>query len=737
MYLKIYFPQETITTSIITSDFVYTQVYYNDLQPAENSARFTILFNQNIANKLKQNINNNVKVEIKNADETNYFSGYLKKNVSFSKASRNGNISLEVVSPSCLLNEQFKEEYWATEISLNNAVEYILEYCGISDYNLSNLPSVVLPVFHAEKDADIQSELRELLFEYGVVYDFNNDGVFICNPLFNQPPETITQVFADGKRGNILGLVSQSVQERKFDGVSAEYRRLINKSNQLIFSDTSDHVVTSGGNLYDNESGTYTEYDSTVGKPFYIQSIDSWKVGTGSEVITNRNPETSKLKGTFENYGSRGLLIVKNKLLVDQTINLVEIKGSGYFYPEEAEKAVTQDGKKLDEIILDYVFTKERALALAESLSNYYKYSNFKLTLHSYDEYTYGSFVSVSIGGMGTIKGRIVQKKRTLQSNLIEYTIDAIDEFEEATIDIETTASSNSTGAITQEVVKQIEPQIEGIVAPVVSQSIVTLSPRYRGKVETLPDVDIPPYNLGDWVFLSVAEMDGEEVLREIGLYKKSKDSVTGLYHWELIPYNSDGSTDTYYNAATSDLLVYYTSEDDNVGAYARAYINHLFVNKLVIGEGGSIQSSNYSEENGTGFLIDSNGDIKANRGYFRGQVATDENLGYFVPSSDGRYIKTITIRNTNSEKKMYNYKVYIYAPNNIQSNNERSLLLADLIVNFSTQGQERKSAIISGIIYDNNASITTTYTADKYCTITFNGRAGDSLYLSKILLKG
>lgn len=719
MYLKLNFPQETITTAIIISDFSFTEVYYNDLSPAENSIRLTIQFNTNIANLLKININNNIKAEIINTDESNYFVGYIKKNVSFSKATINGNISIEIVSPSALLAQQLESEEWKTQITLTNAISYLLEKCGIVDYNLSNLPSVVLPVFHYEQEEQIKQIITELLFEYGFCFDFDNDGIFICNPLFNQPPEEIENIFIDGSNGNIIGNVAQILQERRFDGVSAEFRKLVQKNNQLIFKDESDHVVAANGYLYDNESGTFTNYDCTVGEPFYIQSINNWKVGNPSYSISMASPENAQFKGTFENKGIKGLLTVKNKLITDQTINNVEVYGSGYFFPEEAEKAISADGKNTEEITLDYIFDSSHAAELASNLRNYYKYSFMKVTLKSYSDFNYGSFVLVSVGGMGTIKGRIIQKKKTLESLLIEYTIEAIAEFEPAEIKRETSASSNNGAAIKEEITEEITPIIEDIVAPVVVSKI----PRYRGTVETLPD-NRDLYNLGDWVFLKTATET-----EEIGLYKNEE---TG---WSLILYTADGSNDSYFASAAKDCLSYANTSEE-IGSYALAYISKLFTNKIVVT--GSIESDNFSEDNNTGFLLDAEtGNIIANNGIFRGQVATDENLGYFVPNTGGKYIKTITIRNTNSEKKMYNYKFYIYAPNNIQSNNERSLLLADLIVNFSTQGQDRKSAIISGIIYDNNTIITTTYTADKYCTITFYGRAGDSLYLTKILLKG
>jgi hypothetical protein len=100
------FPDDTTySTDFLVDSYQKTEIYHNNLKGADNSLRLTVPFNENFSDKLKQNVNKDIKAKIINDDNSVDFSGYLRKNFSFEKKKRPQPIALEIVSPSFLLKK--------------------------------------------------------------------------------------------------------------------------------------------------------------------------------------------------------------------------------------------------------------------------------------------------------------------------------------------------------------------------------------------------------------------------------------------------------------------------------------------------------------------------------------------------------------------------------------------------------------------------------------------------------
>ena len=631
MFLKLHFENTTFISDIVRKSFNYTQNYHNNLQPADNFVRCVVPYNEDLSDLLKLQINNAIKCEFVNEDNSVFFTGYLKKNVTFSKITYNKSIEIEVTSGTYLFDKTIRNNYAAKDVLIADAVSTILDMAGVDNYDLSNLPEKTIKVFTLSAGETIKEALKNLLFEYGFIYDFDETNQFVVHPLFNLPEHIahITQEFTDGQSGNVFGTLKEIASEKNYDGVSATYENLEYAEAQLIFNDADTHEIQPNGYLYDNESGCYTEYDSSKGAVRYIDTITTWKVKGSDGEISPISPSAHGLSGTFQNLRNEGLLTVKNTGSSVNTVSSVQVYGSGYF-ATSLEQENTVEGDKPNEITLKYISNKADAKELVENLTNYYRYASFKVELYSKTIFDYGSFVLVSAEGMGTIAGRVTQKVINLESKMIKYTIEAIDLF--STIELESVSNRNTNNNPTIEQVETIvqdvaEPIVREVVGPIVddkvSSSIVKVYPRYIGAIATMPDHSL--VNKGDWFLYTVPDDNGN-----VHLYINNYDEDTDTYSWDIVEYSV--ATDYMFTAASKDILNY-TADTGEVGQFASLFVSHLFSQKITIANGGYIESENYSEETISGFRISSNGEIIANKGWFRGVLG---NMEFLCNMDDG-----------------------------------------------------------------------------------------------------
>jgi hypothetical protein len=127
MEAKIYIPNEAVyTTDFYIDSFDYTEVYYSALEPADNSARITIPFNEELSDKLKISGDKDIKIEIKKDDGANLITGFLRKSYSFEKTQRHQGIALEVVSPSYLLKINLTTGFYLTNNTVSQIVNRLL-----------------------------------------------------------------------------------------------------------------------------------------------------------------------------------------------------------------------------------------------------------------------------------------------------------------------------------------------------------------------------------------------------------------------------------------------------------------------------------------------------------------------------------------------------------------------------------------------------------------------------------
>ena len=117
--------EKTLETDFVTTDFSREEVYYNNLKQADNNATVTIPYDGEVQNFINAYADENIKAQITDGS-IHVFTGYVRKNFSFSKKQSNQPMKLELVSPSFLLDTTVDTDFTLTGTSLGIAVSSLL-----------------------------------------------------------------------------------------------------------------------------------------------------------------------------------------------------------------------------------------------------------------------------------------------------------------------------------------------------------------------------------------------------------------------------------------------------------------------------------------------------------------------------------------------------------------------------------------------------------------------------------
>lgn len=428
MYLRLEFKNDTIFTSdIYLQTAKETKVLYNNLKYAENSFKLTVPWNEALADRLKMDADADVKAWIKIDDNTNYFSGYLRKTFGFSKAYRNKPISLEVVTPGFFFDKEASEPFHLAEVSLKQIVTELLLR---TDYNgrisVDNLEEITVPFFMLNENENIKNVLDQILFEYGFAYDFDTDGNFYTFALYPSAPSVITQVF-NGQ--NCFKSIDQTVKENVYKKIVVNWDKIEHKEDVLIFEDTSGATAELAANIellpsayFKDEETVYLKYDSSFSA---IKWIDY------AYLVTKYS--ASGVRQLFVNNGMQGELSLYNSASRPVYINELKVQGDGWFQTTDGNQTITgENDANKREIRAVYIMEEERASELARNILNYYRYANFTITLKSSELYEPGTFCKVSDNGIGTVTAKIISRVWNLKSNAYEYTLESVSEYDPA-----------------------------------------------------------------------------------------------------------------------------------------------------------------------------------------------------------------------------------------------------------------------------------------------------------------
>lgn len=437
MYIVLSLPNgTTLNTDIVRSSYQYTECLYNDLSPVDNSVKCTIPYSVDLTNALQGYINDYIAATLKDDDGTAIFTGYVRKQASMSKTTKNNDIAIELVPPSVLLNENYGQNTSFINRSMNTVISSLIS-TKLPNSTVINCPDVTVQICKVGESDNVKTVITDLLFERGYTWTFNAAGVFTCVKLFGMQPSTIGQTFSDGQSGNMYGSYNQDVKERQYDSICAEFKEIAYKENQVIFDDTSTKKLGAGGWLFGNPNGGYLKYDCDG-----VQSVEYIENASVSVIATR------SYSVTFENLYTKGKIILHDTSSNPNTISNIKVTGSGYFVTATS-KAKSSNGKKEKTYNVKYLFNRALIEALVKDINDYYRYSATKLTLKSSSDFALGSYCNVVSEGAGQYTARIIRKTHTATSDLITYELESVSSYTPAVVTTDSVLESQTVPVTT------------------------------------------------------------------------------------------------------------------------------------------------------------------------------------------------------------------------------------------------------------------------------------------------
>ena len=295
----------SVNTDFIVSSFNQREVLHQSLKQADDSIRLQVPFSADIWNFL--NANKLIKAKI-TEDGAAYFTGYVRPDFDYSKIQRFQPIQLELVNATYITSfYEIESSIAYKDTTLGAIVSDLLERAEITGQDTSFLDEpIIFDII--EEGTTVKDALSQILFEYGYFWDFDKNGEFTVQKIYN---ENVTpSVALDGT--NILEKVQVSKKEQEFDRVELEYEHYEKFANILIFQDNTGSGTNKGCFI---ELGPGKYLGQIEGETSYDITYDSDKgeviwVDNASLSILSNNKD--KVQSTFVNKNTKGNLSIYN-----------------------------------------------------------------------------------------------------------------------------------------------------------------------------------------------------------------------------------------------------------------------------------------------------------------------------------------------------------------------------------------------------------------------------------------
>jgi hypothetical protein len=426
--ITISYNSTSFTSEYVIDSFKLTEVFHNDLSPADNSISLQIPYREDIANFIKTNNNVDLQAVVRyviyNSGEYTFY-GFIRNNYTFEKQQRIQPISLEIVSPSFLLKRNIGSEIiWANKTPAN-VVRDLLLHAGLTNYaavitNTDLTDNTI--IFKAGADETYYDVITQLLFEYGYVFDFyGNNGTFRVLSLFNYPSATAGTFNGN----NIRDSIKQIVSPENYTGVRINWKSALDYDNILLWEtregETAIHdcvVPIQPNSTWGGNNGMELKYDSGLGEIVYVSSITpTLKFDNGDEVgITQKS---------ITNQGTYASAIITNSSSKVKNITKFQIYGHAFLRADSNITVNQVNDKNVLELEFEYLADSNRIKNITAKINEYYNKADFTFTLSSMQNYAVGSLVNVSELGIGSTTARITKRDYSY-NKAINYSLEAI-----------------------------------------------------------------------------------------------------------------------------------------------------------------------------------------------------------------------------------------------------------------------------------------------------------------------
>ena len=411
----------SVNSDFVVGSFNQKEVLHQNLKQADDSIRLQVPFSADIWNFI--NANKLIKAKI-TEDGAAYFTGFVRPGFDFSKIQRFQPIQLELVNATYITSfYEIEESIAFKDTTLGTIVSNLLERAEIIGQDTSFLDEpIIFDII--EEGTNVKDALSQILFEYGYFWDFDKNGEFTVQKIYN---ENVTpSVILDGS--NILEKAQVSKKEQEFDRVEVEYEHLEKFENILLFQDNTGSGTNKGCFIellpgkylgqVEGETSYDITYDSDKGKIIWVDDASL------SILSNNKN----KIQSTFINKNTKGNLSIYNADTRTNYILLLEVWGTAYINTiESATIKVGQEGKSKS-IKSKYIHSKEAAKNFAKMYYDWGKSCDYVISLQSKLNLDVGTIVEVNTAGK--IIGRVIEKTTKLDGKPYTYKIEAIEEYE-------------------------------------------------------------------------------------------------------------------------------------------------------------------------------------------------------------------------------------------------------------------------------------------------------------------
>lgn len=475
--IELYISNQWVEQDILFDSFSIREQLHSKLKPVDSSASITFSPNQVLYNQLKLIDKNNIPVKITKNGNVIY-TGYLRKQFDITKTQKLEPLKAEIVSPSFLLKRKIGQDIEYKNKSVSFILTDLLTKAGITGSTLPNITAIIPGLFIEAGKSKYHDIISQLLFEYGYVGYFNKSGNFTTYNL-NITNITTTKVF---NNTNTLNTINQTKSEEEIEKVIVDWTATKTLSNAIAFSDTSNAqngykcFIELAPNSFYLKEELLADLDSAEGE---ILSVDNLTL----DIVADAGIQVLK----FEPKGNKVLISIKNtNSSVSKFIRKLDIKaGTAVVKLESNNKSIVINNpntEKIEEVSTKYIFDKVYGDNLVNILANYYKYSDFKYKIQSKTDYQIGDIVTISDSHLGINKAIIITKTTNHFTDLINYELEAIDEYQTSTVENEYYVKPPTPSPV-EDAVIYLEEQISQIFQPKLTLNTKTVTRERTGEI--------------------------------------------------------------------------------------------------------------------------------------------------------------------------------------------------------------------------------------------------------------
>lgn len=402
-----------------------TKQLYNDLQPSVNSCSFEMSIrdqeSRDFLGKLLTFSNKtNLKVNIKDDNGDDYFTGYIRKNFEARSSIIVDPVKIECVDPGFLLKKKIDYDIaWQNYKILdpsNTSQSIIHQLMVKAGFSVSDVATATINktidyfLVTAEDDKQYWEVLSKLLFDFHYVFYFDNSGklaVFDWDVRSTSTSNKFESYVSSGDEGNMLSEIRIKKSQEKYLGAEVSWWGHETLTNTIVFSDTQG-----GDGTANNKCSIDVQPNNYFPGATQDPTETEWKLKYGIDkriivLVTTATPDVDKASAlvvhdAFENHYSYAKYSLYNTdNLIAAHISRFDVKGTAIVksIEEYRSKTVLSEGdQEIYKYVTSYVTTKADGDALSEALARFYKFGDFEFEIVSnsdYDVFEIGDIVRI------------------------------------------------------------------------------------------------------------------------------------------------------------------------------------------------------------------------------------------------------------------------------------------------------------------------------------------------------